>query len=318
MPRKKEEIKNLEIVENKTDTKKIERELIEKLESKKEELLKDMISTMNDHIEINVGKRMKELEKRYVKGKNAKIFRRDMLIILLVAIIGYFGYCLYDVDYFHIRMMPNSDTVDKKEENKPVEDKKEDKYDASYYIENYGYLVDNMQIEDNSIFDLYQDTLTRDSISNELKLKISYRNLKEEEKEITDSMITVSPMILLNSYQNIFGKQAIFTNEMFTYNHTRFMYYQNIYIGYIEEEEPSDFLYKISNAYLEKEKLIFEVVVAKKEENNLINFKTSEIVVKDYQNDDILIWQGDLEKYQFTFIEEDGSYYFERLENYKG
>ena len=36
----------------------------------------------------------------YKLGKGFSIFKRDVVIFVLFAIVVYFGYCLYDVKYF--------------------------------------------------------------------------------------------------------------------------------------------------------------------------------------------------------------------------
>ena len=138
----------------------------------KEEITKELNSKIENQIEFNITKRLKDEEKRIMRGKTGKIIRRDIIIIILLAIVGYFGYCLYDVDYFNIRTKivetPKEPSNDKQNDednnNEPVVDIKPD---SSYYIENFGYLVNRLNIVDESIFSLYQENVALEDLNNE-------------------------------------------------------------------------------------------------------------------------------------------------------
>ena len=113
---------------------------------------------------------MKEEEKKLSRGKTGKIICRDIIILLLLAVIGYFGYCLYDVDYFNIRTKVVDKTSDNKKDDEIKNNDKEDnnepvvdtKPDSSYYIKNYGYLLDNILIDDEEIYNLFTKTTLND------------------------------------------------------------------------------------------------------------------------------------------------------------
>ena len=116
MPRKANETKKKEVKETKEktiDIKAIEIELKGYLEDRKEDITKEITTKIDEQIEVKVTKRLKEEEKKLNRGKTGKIITRDIIIILLLAVIGYFGYCLYDIDYFNIR----TKVVDKNNNN---------------------------------------------------------------------------------------------------------------------------------------------------------------------------------------------------------
>lgn len=317
MVKKAKEIKEEQVV----DTKKIIKELDKHLEAKQEEITNNIVSKIDEQIEFKVNKRMKEEEKKIVRGKNSKILRRDIVILALLALTTYFAYCLYKVDYFHIRTniiykpveenKENSEN-NKNNENKPNEEKEE--YDKDYYIKEYGYLIDNFKIEDEAVFELYNTkNITKEKLSNELKLKIAYKNLEEENKNIEDNMISFKPVDLLETARHIFGSDITLKDEMFSYNNTRFMFYNDTYLGFSEKDSKINLLSKIDNAKVNKDKLIFDVVVAKLTDNNeLINNK-NKVIIKDYQDEDILEYKDKLSTHRFTFLIVNDNYVFESI-----
>lgn len=317
MAKKGKESKQNETKENLIDIKSLEKELDKYIEDKKEELMNNLTQKIDEQIEFRVNKRMKEEEKKILRGKNSKIIRRDILIIILLLIVGYFGYCLYKVDYFHIRTIeiePN--TKDTNENTEIIEEEtKEEENDSEYYIKNYGYLVDNLQIEDDDIFNLYSKKITKENISNELKLKIAYKNLNTNRLLIDESnnTITFDNLDLLASAQKIFGEDITLNDETFTYNNTRFILFNNTYIGFKEESTKTNLIYKVINANENKDNLIFEVIVAKLlEDDKLVNNK-GDIIIENYKNEDISEYQDKLSSYKITYTKENDAYIFSNI-----
>ena len=228
MTKKVSENKKKKEIENKIDINSIKEELNKHLKEQKEEITKELNSKIENQIEFNITKRLKDEEKRIMRGKTGKIIRRDIIIIILLAIVGYFGYCLYDVDYFNIRTKivetPKEPSNDKQNDednnNEPVVDIKPD---SSYYIENFGYLVNRLNIVDESIFSLYQENVALEDLNNELILKIAYKNLPKNTININNNMITFSSENIQETAKNIFGEEIIIQDEMFSYNNIKFM-----------------------------------------------------------------------------------------------
>lgn len=321
-PKKETEIKEeIKTVEN------YEEELVNFLNKQKENITSEISTKVDEQIELQVSKRMKEEERRIVRGKTGKIIRRDLFIIILIAVIGYFGYCLYKVDYFNIRVKPAEPTPnvkdDKPQEDNPIPDNNEpakpvikDEHDTEYYLKNYGYLLDNININDESIFKLYQGKINLENIPNELVLKIAYKNLSKETINTDNNMITFNSEALLNSATKVFGSNIYLKHELFNYNSTKFMYYNDTYIGLKEPENKIGFISKVSEAKEENNKLTFKVVVAKlTEENQLIN-NLNELVIENYQNENILDYQDKLSTFEvtFTYNIESNNYSFTSIE----
>lgn len=327
MAKKNNSNKETEIKEEIKTVESYEEELVNFLNEQKENITSEISTKVDEQIELQVSKRMKEEERRIVRGKTGKIIRRDLFIIILIAVIGYFGYCLYKVDYFNIRIKPAEPTPNikdsepskeepKKDNEEPSEPIIKDEHDTEYYLKNYGYLLDNININDESIFKLYQGKINLENIPNELVLKIAYKNLSKETINTDNNMITFNSEALLNSATKVFGSNIYLKHELFNYNSTKFMYYNDTYIGLKEPENKIGFISKVSEAKEENNKLTFKVVVAKlTEENQLIN-NLNELVIENYQNENILDYQDKLSTFEvtFTYNIESNNYSFTSIE----
>jgi len=308
MPRKKKTENDIESGET-LDIKKILKDLKQELHDEKDRLVEEMNTSINEQIEFSVNKRMKEEEKKFVRGKNAKIIRRDVLILFLVLLLGYLIYCLYEIDYFHIGVSKQDNpVVDKKDDEKKDEKTKE------YYIDNFRYLVDNMQIEDSSVFEMYNSVLNGTGLTDDLILKIAYKNMADTVKAPNNNLITFTDDKLLSSAKNIFGDKVILNNKAFAYNSTRFLYYNDSYLGEYVEPVDTGLLYKIYDAREENDMLSFDVVVGKNVEERLVSLNDV-VVLESYGNEDIESYLGNLNCFRFTFGKKGNSYIFYKLEN---
>ena len=154
------------------DVKKILNEIDNQINNKKEEMLKEFTEKMDEQIEIAVQKKVEQIEKKIVKAKNGKIFRRDIFIIILFVVALYLAYCLYEIGYFN-KNLENNDNNSISQNDIINADVKEEILPASYYIEKYSYLVDNVQIP--NFIQIFQNGITKDTITNNLKLQIAYK-----------------------------------------------------------------------------------------------------------------------------------------------
>lgn len=317
---KKKEVKEKEKT---IDIKSIEIELNKYLEDRKADITNEITTKIDEQIELKVTKRLKEEEKKINRGKTAKIIWRDIIIIILLAVIGYFGYCLYDVDYFNIRTKvedvpkdkePKNDNNETKEpENnpKPVEDNKPD---SEYYIKNYSNLIDNLLINDEAVFELFNKSTNKNNISNDLILKIAYKNLDKLYITNDNNMVTFHEDSLLESAKKIFGDNINLKNTMFSYNNTKFMYYNETYLGIKESDVTVDLLYKITDAKEEDNKLTFNIIAAKLNTENSLLDKENNIIIESYNNEDLLEYKDKLVEYKISYEKQNDTYIFSSIE----
>lgn len=298
------------------DVKKIEKDLNKFLETKKDEITKDIISKIDDQVEFKVSKRLKEEEKKFIRGKNSKIIRRDIAIILLIALLGYFGYCLYKVDYFGIKTkvveVPKKDTPgdNKSDETNPTID---DKPNASYYIKEFGYLIDTININDEEVYKFYKNKITKEELTTDQILKIAYHNLDKEEITLENNMITFKAESISKEIEKVLG-DIPFTNQMFSYNNTKFMYYNETYLGLKEEDKELGLTYKVIDANEKDGKLEFEIIIGKVENNKLYNLN-DKLVNDKYKDEDLTEYQDKLSKYKITFVFQNDKYTFASISN---
>lgn len=318
---KKKEVKEKEKT---IDIKSIEIELNNYLEDRKEDITNEIATKIDEQIELKVTKRLKEEEKKMNRGKTAKIIWRDIIIVILLAVIGYFGYCLYDVDYFNIRTKvedipkdkePKSDNNNEpKEPNNNPEPVEDNKPDSDYYIKNYSNLIDNLLINDESVFELFNKSTNKNNISNDLILKIAYKNLDKLYITSENNMITFHEDSLLESAKKIFGDNINLKNTMFSYNNTKFMYYNETYLGLKESDVTVDLLYKITDAKEENNTLTFSIIAAKLNTENSLLDKDNNIILESYNNEDLLEYKDKLNEYKILFEKQNDNYIFNSIE----
>lgn len=282
------------------DVKKILNEIDSQINAKKEEMLKEFTETMDKQIEVGVSKKLDQLEKKIVKGKNGKIIRRDIVIVILLASLIYLAYCLYEIGYFNKDLSINSNvSISQNEENntEPEEIVKP----ASYYIENYSYLVGNLQIPNSS--EIYKNGITRETLTNDIKLKIAYKNLSEDLKQNSETVLTVSSDDILNSYVTVMGENETLEYTNFEYDNLKFLYYNGTFIA---DNTASSNINE--NANITDTNVVLEQVTSEANYN----------IVNAYEKDGKLtlevMYAGVPEVYRYIFEEIEGNYYFNRIE----
>lgn len=304
-----------------------------KMDQKQEEVLKKLNDNLDEKIAISINKKMREEEKRFIGNKNRKIIVRDFIIIILLAVIGFLAYCLYDLDFYNIKtIVTNKEIIDNAiadknasgEEKNEVDDnpskgnenKVEEVKTSEYYIKNYGYLLENLQITGTNELYFYQNAITKDEISNNVKQQVAYKNLDADKKKTDNATITFKAKDLLESCKKVFGEEITINDGIFDYDNSKFLYYENTYLGLAlnNEQVNSNIIYKIEKAYENNNELIFEVVAAKKQDTKLMNIVSEQPVIEVYNGEDILTYKDSLSHYKFTYSKDEDNYYFKNVE----
>lgn len=306
-----------------------------KIEQSKIEIIKSLNNDIDDQIKTSISKKLREEEKKIIGNKNRKIITRDFIIILLLALIGFLTYCLYDLDFYNIKtIVENKEKIDNaiasnnlgqdnnvvKDDETQKEEKKDEKQEevktSKYYIENYKYLLDKIQITGDNELYFYKNTFSKNEIPNSIKLQIAYKNLDSDKKKTENGTISFKAEDLLKTCKELFGEDATINNEIFEYNNNKFLFFNDTYLGFLGKDEQitSNVIYVIENAYEKDNELIFEIVAAKKQENKLVNIITEQPVVEEYNGEDILTYRNSLSQYKFIYSKVKDNYYFERVE----
>ncbi len=309
--------------------KEIETTLISKTSKFKDELKEEM----SNDIQVEVANLMKQEEKRIIKGKNMAIFKRDLLILIFFGIALYFGYCLYDVKYFDFMKADceknGTCSGDNSVSTHPdVQEPTPIVKDKNWYVENYGYLMDEIKITMNpdqvSAYYLYSSDHQLSDIKTSYLLNMAYNHLDKKAIKTNSMNVTIEGEVLRKAYEEVFGSMNFYQNVNFTYDCLNFIYNQekdrfvaenekcNVSKNVIVEEidamnEEGDVLYinTIASIYNEGEKSFYTF-------DNLY-----EAAVSNVTREDISKYAKKLNRYQYQFKKVDQVYYLDSITKLK-
>ena len=283
----------------------------------KEQIIIDVSSELKDNI--------RKEQKIIIRSKNFKIFRKNLLILILLGIIVYFGYCLWDCKYFWFLKEKNSEVI---ETVKKDEDKKEEIIkDKAWYITNYGYLLDNMKLDlsyDNpNIYYLYTNNYDKSTIKDTIKLNLAYKFI--ENKNETDYSYTVSEEDMKNAYIKLFGSLDNYNPTSFTVGCMQFYYnnYEKIFTAYkfnCDSTNPLHIKEEIKDMYEDNGKIVIETVMGVYSDYKyLFNYSNlyASIAIDFDESKSVLNYEENLNTYKYTFNKNDNGYYFESIEKTK-
>lgn len=293
----------------------------------KDDIKEQLIIDINNEIKDNVRREQKNI----IRSKNLKIFKKNIFILLLIGVIGYFGYCLWDARYFWFMKSKNVENILKKTDKEVIEEQPKEPEiikDKEWYISNYGYLLDNMKLDlsyDNpNIYYLYTGNFDKTNIKDTIKLNLLYKFI--ENKNETDYNYTIKEEDMINAYLKLFGSLDNYNPTSFTVGCMQF-YYNNveaIYTAYkfnCDSSNPLIIKEEIKDMYEDNGKLVIETVMGVVNQNNNYLFNYSNLysaVVTDFDgNKSVLDYEDKLNTYKYIFNSNDGNYYFEGIEKMK-
>ena len=254
-----------------------------KIETKEEKvdltkIKEELTDYVNKQITKEIASVVDKSNKRLIREKNKKILNKNIIIIILLAIIGFLLFLLYDDNYFDKYFNNDKETkvVEKVDKDEKEEEKvKEPTLDE--LKEEYGYLLDNINISKNSKYiDDYYDA----NLSQELKNYLAFNNLDLDKLSIEDDYNIIENEELEKEYSKLFDDT--YKAKSFTYN--------NVVVRYISKMESY-----ITDELLEKEEDIIEkeitdikveddkIIITTKEDNNklIYTFKDNTLIKLD-------------------------------------
>lgn len=294
--------------------------LLKELNIKKEDLIEEIKGDIKENLDEEISnkidleskKTLEKMEKRIYKYKNKSILKRNILILIFLIIIGYETKILYDNNLLF--NLNKKEEVETKEKVSGTKEEIEEQKDSEWYIENYSYLLDNVETNliDKDKYYLYEEDYDIDSIKNNVRLNMAYQILEEIKKE--DSVIEVKEQDLKDSYEKIFGNLDTYKAENFSDNCIQFIYNKEskkyMAIDTTCEESEEKIFRSIKEIYEEDDKLIIEVFVGLiNEEKNILSTVDGK---KDYDYSEDNIKK--LPVYEFIFKKIDDNYYLNKIE----
>ncbi len=342
---KKEDIKTTTKKENQEIKKDVVKEIKEKV---LQEVYKEIQTTIKDdtlkykedlkeeisiEIQNEVAEMVKQEEKRILRGKGFSIFKRDVVIFALFAIVLYFGYCLYDVKYFDFMKSEcekngtcatSGEYVDGNGENKPQEIVK----DKEWYIDNYGYLLDEVKLSLNadhvSAYYLYSNDYKLSEIKSSYLLNMAYSQLETKQIKTNSQQIVVEGSDLKNAFEKLFGSTNYYKEGAFTYNCLNFTYNKDKDRYTAENNKctkgKNEILEEIDNMYEDGDVLyiLTTATIYNKEESSYYTFDNLfEAAVVDVTENDLEKNAKRLNKYQYQFKKANDTYYLDAITKLK-
>ncbi len=243
-------------------------------ENLKQEIMED---TENEITNI-----MKREEKRILRSKSLSIFKRDILILCLLSITLYFGYCLYDVKYFAFMKSDcekngtcyaQENAVETSESN-PNEVIK----DTNWYIENFGYLLEevklNLNADNVNAYYLYSNDHRVSDIKSSYLLNMAYKQLNTKSIKTNSETITVNAEDLREAFEDLFGSLTYYKDGSFSYNCLNFTY----------NKEKDRYSAENNKCPKEKEKEIVEIIDEMYEEGDVLYIITTAAIYVEEEN----------------------------------
>ncbi len=281
-----------------------------------EELKDDLKSYINEKINEVVINELDKSTRKQLREKNRRIFIKNIVILLLLVIIGFLLYLLYDNNYFDRffnkgNLEPTNEIVDnnskddeKKNENK--DDKKEEtkeelppkKPTLEELKREYGSLIDNYYVLDISsyIVDFYDGKLT-DNIKKYMTLNsFDFTTIKAEEDY---NIINEETFKII--YNKLFNNG--YTSGSFEYNDNKIRYVSLIdsyMTTSLLKKEKNNITREIINIEVNDDMISIETVEGIIKNNKLYNIiYNSE--VENYQGDSLVNYKDSLNKITYNF-----------------
>lgn len=283
--------------------KEITKELIDDIKNDVSSIVKEEVR--ND-LKREIDKEVKLNSKRTMRGKRGKIFRRDIIIIVLLAIIVFLLYFMYNHNYVSFSMNSNMNNVSLTNDKKIV--KNED---------DYSYLLDYINVKlpfdnTNSLY-LYLKNYNESNINDSIKLTMAYNYINKDEFSVDD---------IKYAYVKLFNTDKNFKNASFDYECKKFKYddINNTYTLVNNEcinTSSKEILERIINTSKKNNKVVITTVVGVYDisNNSLYNYKNAydPVAVNLNSNFNIKDYQNKLSTYKYTFIKNSDGYYFDSI-----
>ncbi len=294
---------------------------LEKLDIDKDKIVKEIKSDVEEKIFDEVTKKidyetqnkLDKMEKRIYRHKNFSILKRDIIILLFLGVIIYETIMLYNNG---LLFGLNKFNESKEEEVVVEKDEKtnEEEKDLNWYIDNYGYLLDNIKTNLEDTTYLYNNIKVSD-IDSSIKINMAYQILNKEYKNIENGVITVDASKLSEVYKKIFTDDI--KHQNFKDNCIQFIYNKenNNYMAIDTQCEKKDIIRVIDNIR-EDHYITIDILVGILDDKNLTNI-SGDILKEDYSSKDFEEIKNKLDKFEFIYEKIKDKYYLKEIKKVK-
>ncbi len=185
--------------------------------------------TLSESIRLEYATIVKKQLKTANRRRRIGVIVRDLIILILAVTVGYFGWCLYDVKYFD--WMGQRDVISSTEQpEQKVEELEEVVKDTRWYVNNYGYLFEDLQLgldaDSVEAYYLYGDDRKVSEIKPAYLLGMAYNKVMPtaESSTATGASASVAAADLRTAFEGMFGTTEYFEKVGFTHGCKKFTY----------------------------------------------------------------------------------------------
>ena len=272
----------------------------------------DLTNYIDEKINKTFIEEIDKANRKLLRDKSRRLFIKNIIIILLIAIIGFLMYLLYTNHYFDHYFNRNThdepviNEPEKNNEKEKEEPKKDEKKEEVVPKEptldelkkEYSHLLDNYYISDTSSYlvDFYNGKLT-DNIKKYITLNsFDFDSLKQEEDY---NIINEETFKII--YNKLFD--GLYESGSFEYNNNKIRYV-SIIDSYMTSEllkkENNNITREITNIKVNNDEVIIETIEGIIKDNKLYNIiYNSE--VENYKGDTLINYSDSLNKVIYTF-----------------
>ncbi len=291
MPKKKVEEKKVDSVE----AGHIKDDLMAYINS---ELDKRLEKVVTDRIRREVTNEIDKANKKIIGLKNRKLFFKNVLLIIFLAIIVLLTYLLYDDGYFdkyfnHNKSNDNNPVIvnnkDKEEVLPPSLDELKDEY--SNYLDPFTISGESLYIDD-----FYNGKLTK-----ELKNYFTLNAIDFSKLEVEDDYNIINSNIMKEACNKLMNEKC--SNINFEYNGNKIRYFDKLdsYItNYLLERVDSNIQREIIDITVTNKVVKITTVEGIVIDNQLYSISPN-YLIGDYYDDNLINHQDELNKVIYTF-----------------
>ena len=275
--------------------------------------MNDVKKELKDYVDEKVDKvffdELRDANKKLIREKSRRIFWKNIIIIILIAIIGFLVYLLYSNNYFDKYFNKNSNNIEQKEEKKeesrevkptptptPVPTPKKPTQDE--LKKEYGSLLDNYYVTDSSSYltDFYEGNLTKD-----LKKYMTLNTFTFDKLEKEEDYNIIKESTFKEAYLKLFSDDYV--SETFSYDENKIRYVKAME-SYMTTEllvrEDNNIEREIKDIKVDGNEIIITTVEGVVKDNKLYNILSNSLV-EEYNEDSLLKYEDKLNKLIYTF-----------------
>lgn len=278
------------------------------------EIKMEILDYAKEGIDGRINELVKEADKKIIKEKNRAIIKRDIIIVILLALTVYLLYIVYSTGAFdkyfnHTNPIVTKENIE--EDNIPTEEQPEIEEESLDKLkEQYSYLIDNIKLDAASE---YLDDFYKGNLTEELKMSLAISNIDAKEVTYEENIAIIKSEMLKTEYDKLFYSND-FENKTFNYNGRNVKYLKSTDFYMIEINNENE-IKPITKEIIDIDKndtleitTIEGLVDNKKVYNPITNKELGEY------NSDLTKYQDKLIKLKYIFKEKEGTLLLSSIE----